>query len=193
MVAIIDYNAGNTRSVINALKRQGVEVTLTADKDVILSADKVILPGVGHAASSMAELRERDLIDTIKSVTVPFLGVCVGMQLLMDRSEEGDTPCLGIIEGEIKRFQSDTLKVPKMGWNKISIQEDVLFNGIDSEAYFYFVHSYYLPTSAYSIAEANYTQDYTVVVKKDNFYGVQFHPEKSDNAGELLLKNFITL
>jgi glutamine amidotransferase len=193
VVAIIDYNAGNTRSVINALKRQGVEVTLTADAGVILSADKVILPGVGHAAASMHELYKRNLVDTIKQVTVPFLGVCVGMQLLMNRSEEGETPCIGIIDGEIRRFQSDKLKIPKMGWNKIRMHDDKIFEGIDREAYFYFVHSYYLPTSPFSIAEANYTEDYTVVVKRDNFYGVQFHPEKSDHSGEQLLKNFITL
>jgi imidazole glycerol-phosphate synthase subunit HisH len=193
MIAIIDYNAGNTKSVINALNRLNVEVVLTSDSEVILSADKVILPGVGHAATSMMELHSRNLIDTIKNVKVPFLGVCVGMQLMMDRSEEGDTDCLGIIDGEIKKLQSEEFKIPKMGWNTVKHNEDSLFKNIDQEAYYYFVHSYYLPTSKYEIATSNYIEDYSVAVKKDNFFGVQFHPEKSEKAGETLLKNFISI
>jgi imidazole glycerol-phosphate synthase subunit HisH len=193
MIAIIDYKAGNTKSVINALNRLNAEVVLTADSEIILSADKVILPGVGHAATSMMELTSRNLIDTIKKVTVPFLGVCVGMQLLMDSSEEGQTNCLGIIKGDIKKFQCDEFKIPKMGWNTVNHNDDPLFKNIDQEAYYYFVHSYYLPTSVYEIGNSNYIEDYTVAIKKDNFYGVQFHPEKSERAGETLLKNFISI
>ncbi len=193
MIAIIDYNAGNTKSVINALNRLNADVVLTYDSEVILSADKVILPGVGHAATSMMELSSRNLIDTIKQVTVPFLGVCVGMQLLMDRSEEGDTNCLGIIDGVVKKFQSNQYKIPKMGWNTVSHNDDVMFSQIDQDAYFYFVHSYYLPKSEYGIASSDYIEDYTVAVKKNNYYGVQFHPEKSEKTGETLLKNFISI
>ncbi len=194
MVVIIDYNAGNTRSVINALKRLGVEPVLTSDANLITKAEKVILPGVGHAAASMEELTKRNLVDVIKEVKVPFLGVCVGMQLMMDFSEEGSTQCIGLMEGQINKFESSEYKIPKMGWNKVYANDDnILFKNIERGSYFYFVHSYYLPTSKYEIATANYIEDYSVAIQKDNFFGVQFHPEKSEKAGEQLLKNFISI
>jgi imidazole glycerol-phosphate synthase subunit HisH len=193
MVAIIDYNAGNTKSVINALKSIGTESILTSDRATILLADKVILPGVGHASNAMHELQERNLIQTIKEVKSPFLGICVGMQLLMEQSEEGNTPCIGIFKGEVKKFKSDNVKVPKVGWNTVSINHDALFQNIPNDSFFYFVHSYYVPQNTYTIATSDYTERYTVAIKKDNYYGVQFHPEKSGLVGRQLLINFLSI
>jgi imidazole glycerol-phosphate synthase subunit HisH len=193
MVAIIDYNAGNTRSVINALNRMGVASVLTYDEATILQADRVILPGVGHASTAMHELRERNLIQTIKEIKSPFLGICVGMQLLMEQSEEGNTPCMGIIKGEVKKFRSEQHKVPKVGWNNVSLNDDALFQNVANESFFYFVHSYYVPQNTFSIATSNYTERYTVAIKKDNYYGVQFHPEKSGHIGSQLLQNFLSM
>jgi glutamine amidotransferase len=193
-IAIIDYNAGNTKSVINAITRLGFEPILTSNPEIILSSDKVILPGVGHAAASMKELKNRNLIDIIEKVTVPFLGICVGMQLLVNHSEEGDTSCLGIVNGNIYKFKASGLKVPKMGWNTISINKtNQLFDGIKNDSYFYFVHSYYLPMNENSIASAKYGIDYSVAIHSKNFYGVQFHPEKSGKSGERLINNFLNL
>jgi glutamine amidotransferase len=193
-IAIIDYNAGNTKSVINAITRLGFEPILTSNPEIILSSDKVILPGVGHAAASMKELKNRNLIDIIEKVTVPFLGICVGMQLLVNHSEEGDTSCLGIVNGNIYKFKASGLKVPKMGWNTISINKtNQLFDGINNDSYFYFVHSYYLPMNDNSIASAKYGIDYSVAIHSKNFYGVQFHPEKSGTSGERLINNFLNL
>ncbi len=193
MVVIIDYNAGNTHSVINAFNRLGIEAILTCDKSKILQADKVILPGVGHAGSAMQELINRDLVQTIKLLKAPFLGICVGMQLLMDQSEEGSTSCLGIIKGQVKRFCNEHYKVPQIGWNTVATGDDAIFKGISNESYFYFVHSYYIPNNPYSIGTAYYTEKYTAVIKKDNYYGVQFHPEKSGATGSQLLMNFLSL
>lgn len=192
-IALIDYKAGNTQSVINTLTRMGLVPNLTADPDEILSADKVILPGVGHAGSAMRELHKRGLVDVIKSVTVPFLGVCVGMQIMMDWSEEGDTTCLGLVPGKILKFKSDTLKIPQMGWNTVSHADNGIFAGVPQSSYFYFVHSFYLPTSPYQTASCHYIDDYTVGVQKDNYYGVQFHPEKSAKYGADLISNFLKL
>lgn len=193
MVAIIDYNAGNTKSVINALNRLGVEPVLTDDSTLILQADRVILPGVGHASNAMRELHERNLIQTIKEIKSPFLGICVGMQLLMEKSEEGDTPCIGIIKGEVRKFKSNQYKVPKVGWNNVNASNDALFKNIANESFFYFVHSYYVPQNIYSIATSEYSERYTVAIRKGNYYGVQFHPEKSSLSGSQLLNNFLSM
>jgi imidazole glycerol-phosphate synthase subunit HisH len=193
-IAIIDYNAGNTQSVINALHRLGYEPTLTADPEIISKADKVILPGVGHAAAAMAELENRELIVTIKEIKVPFLGVCVGMQLMLEWSEEGDTNCLSLIDGKIVKFISEKEKIPQMGWNTIYHNDNLLFKGIPQNTYFYFVHSYYMPKDEkVGCAYTHYIQDYTVAIAQDNKFGVQFHPEKSAQWGEQLLKNFLEL
>lgn len=191
MIAIIDYNAGNTRSVINALQRLGAKPVLTADPEVILSADKVILPGVGHASAAMEELDKRSLMDTIHQITKPFLGVCLGMQIMLEHSEEGNTPCLGLIPGTVMKFESATEKIPHMGWNTVQNSDDVLWEGIDPRSYFYFVHSYYVPQSNFTIAATNYILPFSAAIRKDNFWGVQFHPEKSASIGETLLMNFL--
>ena len=192
-LAIIDYNAGNTKSVINALRRLEIEPVLTADPELILKADKVILPGVGHAGSAMVELKKRNLTEICKEVTVPFLGVCVGMQLMMDWSEEGDTQCLGLVDGDIVKFKSDEFKIPQIGWNTVEHNHSQLFKEIPQNSYFYFVHSYYLPLNKSGIASTNYIQPYHVAIEKDNLFGVQFHPEKSAKWGEKLLENFLKI
>jgi len=192
-LTIIDYNAGNTKSVINALRRLGVEPILTSDPELILKADKVILPGVGHAGSAMAELHKRNLVEICKTVTVPFLGVCVGMQLMLDWSEEGNTKCLGLTEGSIIRFKSTEYKIPQIGWNTLEHNNSLLFKDIPQNSSFYFVHSYYLPLNLYGTAITNYIQPYHAGIEKDNYFGVQFHPEKSAVWGEKLLENFIKL
>ncbi|HMS68716.1 MAG TPA: imidazole glycerol phosphate synthase subunit HisH [Saprospiraceae bacterium] len=193
MIAIIDYNAGNTRSVINALQRLGANPVLTADPAVILSADKVILPGVGHAATAMEALHERNLVDTIKAVKVPFLGVCLGMQIMLEFSEEGDVACLGLVPGTVTKFKSETEKIPHMGWNTVIPTDDALMKGIDDHAYFYFVHSYYVPKDQYTIAETSYILPFCAAMRKDQYWGVQFHPEKSASVGEKLLQNFLNI
>ena len=196
MVAIVDYNAGNITSVINALERIGAIAIVTSDKNKILSADKVIFPGVGEASSAMAELRKRDLIDLLKEIKKPFLGICLGMQLMNSFSEEGDTPLLGLTEAPIKLFpQKRGYKIPHVGWNTIKIDPtNPLFKGIKDNSYMYFVHSYYLPSCSYAIATTEYDDlTFTSALNKDNFFGVQFHPEKSGIVGERLLENFLCM
>lgn len=190
MIGIIDYGAGNTKSVMNALDRIKATYFISNNKFKLQEADKLILPGVGHAKFAMEQLESLDLVDFIKDWQKPFLGVCLGMQLLTDSTEEGRTKCLGIIDEKILKFKQDELKVPKMGWNTTIPSSDILFKNINKEDYFYFVHSYFLPISNHSIADANYGVNYTVAVRKDNFWGVQFHPEKSANAGSIILQNF---
>jgi glutamine amidotransferase len=193
-VAIIDYRAGNTQSVINAINRLGIHPILTSDRDQILSADKVIFPGVGHAKTAMLELERRGLIEIIKEIKAPFLGICVGMQLLFDYSEEGNVNCLSVMQGQIKKFHSSHMKIPKMGWNTISFEhQHPLFKDIGIDPYFYFVHSYYLPRCEYTIAKTDYIQIYSAAVQYKNYYGVQFHPEKSGIYGDQVLKNFLTI
>lgn len=192
-IALIDYNAGNTKSVINTLKRLGIEPDLTADPAKIMAADKVILPGVGHAGSAMKELYKRDLVQVLKAVKQPFLGVCVGMQLMVDWSEEGDTTCLGLIPGQIRKFKSTQEKVPQIGWNTVKHNGSHIFKGIPQDAYFYFVHSFYLPTNVSECGQCHYIEDFTAAIHQDNYYGVQFHPEKSAKWGEQLIKNFLEL
>jgi len=193
MIAIIDYNAGNTCSVQNALKRLGAEYELTADIAKIESAEKVIFPGVGHAKAAMDILNEKGLAQVIKGLKQPLLGVCLGMQLLCVKSEEANTNCLGIIPLEVLRFSNDSkeYKVPHMGWNTLHDTDDVIFSGLNDSDHCYFVHSYYVPSSKYSISTTNHILDFSSAIKINNFTGVQFHPEKSGKVGEQIIKNFL--
>jgi glutamine amidotransferase len=191
-IVIIKYNAGNVQSVDYALKRLNVNAILTDDKDEILSADKIIFPGVGAAAPAMAYLKDKNLVTLIKNIKQPFFGVCLGMQLLCNHSEEGDTKCLGIFNQSVKKFTGKE-KIPQMGWNNIYDLKSPLFKNVEENAYMYFVHSYYVELSDATIAKTNYTVEYSAALQKDNFYAVQFHPEKSSESGEKILKNFIEL
>ena len=192
MVAIIDYDAGNVRSLQFALERLGVESVLTADSEVIKTAEKVIFPGQGAAGSAMEKLQQTGLDHLIPTLQQPVLGICLGMQLLCDATEEGDVKGLGIVSGKVIRF-SDQVKVPQMGWNTISKLQTTLFKGIKEEDFMYLVHSYYVPLLPETIAQSDYDGAYSVALQKDNFYGVQFHPEKSSTAGSQLLQNFLAL
>ncbi len=192
MIAIIDYNAGNISSVQNALKRLGYESILTRDKAELLKADKVILPGVGEASSAMTYLREYDLVDLIKDLRQPFLGICLGMQLMCKYSEEGDADCLGIFDADVKLFPPKE-NVPHMGWNDLSDLKGPLFEGIQANDDVYFVHSYWAELSSDTIAQCDYILPFSAALQKDNFYAVQFHPEKSADVGEKILKNFLAL
>jgi glutamine amidotransferase len=197
-LVIIKYNAGNIQSVLYALERIGVEALVTDNEDLIRSADKVIFPGVGEASTAMQYLRERDLDRIIKNLNQPVLGICLGMQLMCDYSEENDTQCLGIFEEQVKKFDPDTqvqqhLKVPQIGWNTIYDLKTGLFNGLDNKSYCYFVHGYYAAKGAHTSATTDYVLPYSSALHKNNFYGVQFHPEKSATIGEQILKNFIKL
>ncbi|WP_291275071.1 imidazole glycerol phosphate synthase subunit HisH [Flavobacterium sp.] len=191
-IALIDYGAGNVQSVLFALERLGYQATVTDDPDTIKKADKVIFPGVGEASSAMQMIYNKKLDTIIPALTQPVLGICLGMQLLCRSSEEGNAKGLGIFDIQIKRF-SNQLKVPQMGWNTIANLKTELFKGIKEEEYMYLVHSYYAPVNAYCIATTNYGINYATAIQKDNFYGVQFHPEKSGKAGEQILFNFLTI
>lgn len=190
-VVIVKYNAGNIRSVLFALERIGVNAIVTDDHDEIRSADKVIFPGVGEASSAMAYLKERGLDELVKSLKQPVLGICLGMQLMCAHSEENNTDCLGIFSQQVKLFPEAGLKVPQIGWNTISDLQSPLFDGVDENAYMYFVHSYYVENCDNAISKTDYVQLYSSSVQKDNFYAVQFHPEKSGEAGQRILENFI--
>ena len=192
-VAIIKYNAGNVQSVQYALQRIGVESIVTDDEKEIRHAAKVIFPGVGHANAAMQYLHERGLDEIIISLQQPVLGICLGLQLLCKHSEEGDTKCLGIFDTEVKLFASTDFKVPQMGWNNIYDLKSVLFQGLAQESFVYNVHSYYAAMSAQTIATTDYILPYSAALQKDNFYAVQFHPEKSGKVGEIILKNFISM
>ena len=194
MIAIIDYSMGNIRSLANALSRLGAEWTLTADPAVISAADHVILPGVGAADRAMANLGARSLVPVIKNLRQPVLGICVGMQMMARSSEEGEAQCMGIFDARVRRFTPQPgIKVPHMGWSPIANLESKLFKGIDSGAFVYFVHSYYAPLCADTIATARHPEMFSAALKYENFYGVQFHPEKSGAVGEAILGNFIRL
>lgn len=192
MIAIIDYKMGNLRSVENALKRLGAEFTVTADADVIRSADRVLLPGVGNAAEAMENLRKADLTQVIRSLRRPVLGICVGMQVMCRHSEEGDCDCLNIFDSHVKRFvPTPELKVPHMGWNQIGNLESKLFKGISGGEYVYFVHSYYPELCPDTIATTTHGVMFSAALKYENFYGTQFHPEKSGDVGERIIENFL--
>ena len=193
MIAIIDYNSSNIGSVTNALKRLNYEYVVTNNPDEILKADKVILPGVGRAGQAMKELRNLGLDTVIPKLKVPFLGICLGMQLMLDSSDEDSVSCLGLIPGTVKKLP-DILRVPQIGWNSIEINENKIFRNIKKENSFYFVHSFYCDTqSKYALAYGKYGIRFPAVIKCNNFYGVQFHPEKSGDDGEKLLTNFLNL
>lgn len=191
---IIDYNAGNVRSVLFAMDRLGIDAELTKDHSKIKSADKVIFPGVGEASSTMAFLKQEGLDDLIRSLTQPVLGICLGMQLLCEYSEENDTACLGIIPQKVRRFKPENQeKVPHMGWNQILDLKGDLFKHNTEGDFTYFVHSYYVEEGPYTVATTNYTKPFSAAVHKDNFYATQFHPEKSAKVGEAILKSFLEL
>lgn len=190
-LAIVKYNAGNIQSVLYALERIGRQAVVTDDPAAIRSADKVIFPGVGEASTAMSYLRARGLDELLLSLKQPVLGICLGMQLMCSYSEENDTSCLGIFDTTVRRFTGDGLKVPQIGWNTIFDLKSPLFEGLSSGDYCYFVHGYYAALSDATIAKTDYGQVYSSGLHKDNFYGVQFHPEKSAQVGERILKNFI--
>lgn len=193
-LAIIDYNAGNVRSVLFAMDRLGVNAVLTKDHEEIQSADKVIFPGVGEASTTMAYLRDHRLDELIRGLRQPVLGICLGMQLLCEHSEENDTDCLGIIPQNVVRFRPEKgEKVPHMGWNSITQLSNGIFDASLENDFVYFVHSYYVEMGPYTTAVTNYTKPFSSAVQKDNFYATQFHPEKSGKVGEKILKNFIEL
>jgi glutamine amidotransferase len=191
-IVIIDYGAGNIKSIQFALNRLGVKAVLSNNPKDILSADKVIFPGVGEASSAMKMLKDSQLDIVIPSLKQPVLGICLGMQLMCKLTEEGDTKGLGIFDVNVKRFSND-VKVPQMGWNTITNLKSTLFNEVRDNEYMYLVHSYYADLCNETISETTYGLVYSSSLQKDNFYGVQFHPEKSSKAGEQLLKNFIEL
>lgn len=196
MIVIIDYRAGNLYNVANALKQLKAEFVFSGDPEVVSRAGKVILPGVGSARAAMDSLREQDLTGVLTQLKAPFLGICLGLQLLFERSEEDDTPCLGLIPGAVRRFDSSRFKVPQIGWNQVCYtgKEPVLFNEIPNGSFFYFVHSYYAPfLERVTLAQSEYADRFSSAVRKDNFWGVQFHPERSGDLGLRLLKNFVEL
>ena len=194
MVAIIDYKMGNLRSVENALHRLGAEFVVTADLAVICSADRVLLPGVGNAAEAMNNLREARLVEVINDLRRPVLGICVGMQVMCQHSEEGDAECLGIFDTKVRRFPaSATEKVPHMGWNSIHNLDSKLLRNLKGGAHVYYVHSYYPELCQDTIATTQHGLMFSAALKYENFYGTQFHPEKRGDVGEQILKNFLTL
>ena len=209
MIAVVNYDTGNIRSVTNALRRVGcTEWVYTDDKAVLSQADKVILPGVGEASSAMAKLAERGLDAFIPTLTQPVLGICVGTQLMCQSSEEGNVECMGIFRTKVKKFQNEveqgdelssfhfplsTLKVPHMGWNQITDLRTPLFKDVDEGAYIYYVHSYYPELCADTIAATQYINAFSGALGRDNFFGTQFHPEKSGAVGAQILKNFLEL
>lgn len=191
-IIIIDYGAGNIQSIIFAIKRLGFEAVLSHDAYEIRNADKVIFPGVGEASSAMTKLRATGLDKVIPTLKQPVLGICLGMQLMCHSSEEGNTEGLGIFDLDVVKF-SNAVKVPQIGWNQISDLKSELFTNIPEKSYIYLVHSFYAPIGKETIATSEYDVEYSAALQKDNFYGVQFHPEKSSNVGSDILKNFLTL
>jgi len=191
-VAVIDYGAGNVRSVLFALERQGIEGVLSSDPEIITHADKVIFPGVGEASSAMQELKKRGLVGLIPELKQPVLGICLGMQLLCASSEEGQTDCLGVFPVKVKKFPVDGgEKVPHVGWNTIHSLKDPFYNGLSDQAYVYYVHSYFAELSPYTSATTDYILPFSASLQKNNFHAMQFHPEKSGDAGETILRNFL--
>ena len=194
-VVLVDAGGTNIGSVRYALQRLGVEASLTADEASIRAADKVILPGVGAAGPGMARLREQGLVDVIRSLTQPVLGVCLGMQLLCKHSEESDTPCLGVIAARVRRFEEGAdLCVPHMGWNRLApLRQHPLLKNLQPGDWAYFVHSYAVPVGDYTLASSDYGSAFSAVIASGNFHGMQFHPERSAQVGAKLLKNFLEL
>jgi glutamine amidotransferase len=194
-IAIVKYNAGNIYSVVNALRRMGIEPLLTDDAEQLRKADRVLFPGQGHAGEAMDYLKARGLDQVIRDLKQPVFGICVGQQLLCKHSEEGDTDCIGIFDAEVKRFQPQRHedKVPCMGWNQLYDIKSPLYKDLNDGDYVYFVHSFYVPVCAETIATADYILPYSASMHKDNFYTCQFHPEKSGKVGEQILKNFLEL
>lgn len=194
-VAIVKYNAGNIRSVDCALRRLGVEAHVTADKEWLQSADKVIFPGVGEAETTMKHLRATGLDGLIKDLRQPVLGICLGMQLMCRHSEEGNVDCLRIFDADVKRFvpQRHEEKVPHMGWNTVGKLNSPLFQGVREGEFVYFVHSFYVPEGEFTAATTDYILPFSAALHKDNFYATQFHPEKSGDTGEKILRNFLEL
>lgn len=194
-VAVIKYNAGNVYSVVNALRRLGVEPVLTGEKERIASADKVVFPGQGEAAGAMSYLRRHGLDDVIKNLRQPVLGICIGQQLLCRHSEEGGTDCLGIFDVDVLKFKASCHedKIPAMGWNSVYDLKSPLFKGMSDGKYVYFVHSYYVPVCSYTTAKSDYILPYSAAMQLDNFHATQFHPEKSGSVGEKILRNFLEI
>ncbi|MFY0674132.1 MAG: imidazole glycerol phosphate synthase subunit HisH [Bacteroidia bacterium] len=192
MIAIVKYNAGNIRSVQNALNRLGQKCIITSDPDEILAAERVIFPGVGEASTAMSFLRGKNLDNVIKSVKQPFLGICLGLQLMCKYSEEGHTECLGIFDSKVEHFPTGD-KVPHMGWNNFESLNGPLFRDVSKEDDVYYVHRYYASISNETIAKCNYILPFSTAFQKDNFFATQFHPEKSASVGEQILKNFLAL
>lgn len=201
-LTIVKYNAGNIQSVLFALERLGVAAEVTDEVDKIISSDKVLFPGVGEASTAMEYLKHKNLDKVIKELKQPVLGICLGMQLMCSYSEENNTTCLGIFKEKVSKFtpativpgiQKESCKVPQMGWNTIYDLKTELLNGINENSYCYFVHSYYASVGDHTIATTNYIHPFSAALNKNNFYGVQFHTEKSAEVGEQILKNFITL
>lgn len=195
MIIIVDSGGANLNSILFALQGLGTSALISHDKEAIKSAERVILPGVGSAAHAMHQLQDFDLVNTLSCLTQPVLGICLGMQLLYDFSEEGDVACLGIIPGKIKRMISaSSITIPHMGWNRLhSVKHSSLLDKIQDESYVYFVHSYCAPVNEYTLATTQHGTSFTVAANKDNFYGVQFHPERSSHIGLQILKNFLEL
>ncbi len=193
MIAILDYGAGNITSVKNLLNLLNVESCITSNIEELNSADKIIFPGVGHAQFAMNQLRQLQLVEFIKNYQKPFLGICLGLQLMCQYSEEGSTECLGIIPAKVSKFPEKGI-IPHMGWNNIDLSGDnLIFKDIPSGSDFYFVHSYYVEKNPFCIAQCNYLLDFCAAVQKNNFYGVQFHIEKSSELGKKIMQNFIDL
>lgn len=193
-IAIIKYNAGNCFSVKCALKRLGYDALITDNPDIIRAADKVIFPGVGEASSAMGYLRERHLDQLIKNLTQPVLGICIGQQLLCSHSQEGDVECLGIFPVDVMRFNhTKDLKIPHMGWNSLVNIKDGFIPKTCEGKHVYYVHSYYVPANEFTIAETNYIESFSAALHRNNFYSTQFHPEKSGDIGEIIIKNFVEL
>ncbi len=193
MITVVKYNAGNIRSVMNALHRLGADATVTDDPTLLREAEKVIFPGVGEASSAMRYLHERGLDEVLKNLNQPFLGICLGLQLMCKHSEEGNTECLGIFSENVRRFPSAKEKVPHMGWNNCNELKGPLFNGISTDDDFYFVHSYYAELGVQTTAQCDYILPFSAALHKDNYHAVQFHPEKSADVGQQLIKNFLEL
>ncbi len=193
MIAIVDYNTGNLRSVMEALNRIGAEFQLVSDKESLQSADRVILPGVGEASCAMGKLEERGLDRIIPALKQPVLGICIGMQLMCSESEEGNVKCLDIFKTKVNKLHCPGLKIPHVGWNTVSKLQSPLFEGIEEDSYFYYVHSFAAGICKETVAETEYGCTFSAALRNGNFFGTQFHPEKSGQLGEMVLKNFLKM